>query len=78
MHLLMLSHIKNLLLRRVSQVFEPQIVTNLASKTNGLFTKDPQNRPLTHRLTTFAISSGDSFKGLLPYYIIRYNNGHSK
>ena len=46
--------IKNLLLRRVSQVFEPQIATNLASKTNGLFTKDPQNRPLTHRLTTFA------------------------
>ena len=48
-HLLMLSHIKNLLLRRVSQVFEPQIATNLASKTNGLFTKDPQNCPLTHR-----------------------------
>ena len=48
-HLLMLSHIKNLLLRRVSQVFEPQIAANLASKTNGLFTKDPQNCPLTHR-----------------------------
>ena len=64
----MLSHIKNLLLRCVSQVFEPQIATNLASKTSGLFTKDPQNRPLTHRLTTFA-KKHHNFKWRRPFIV---------